>query len=469
MTVIHWFRSDLRLSDNPALAAAAAEGDVLPVYIVEPREENRWTVGAAKQWWLYHSLTALNASLGGNLRVLFGEPHDVLQPLVAAHDAQAIYCCRVFEPERIAEEAQLAQSLPVPFYSYNGSLLWEPEDIRKTDGTPYKVFTPFYRKGCLQATPPRPPLPMPTINTVPLAGEESQLDQLAINAPWTESLADTWLPNGIGEAAAQQRMMAFIGDGLQGYKGGRDHPAQQHTSRLAAHVSVGELSAHQLWHAVKQHAPDNQHADTFLSQLGWREFSYQLLTQHPTLPDANLQTKFDGMPWRDASEDLKRWQQGQTGIPMVDAGMRQLWQTGTMHNRLRMITASFLIKNLLIDWRHGERWFWDTLVDADLANNAAGWQWVAGSGADAAPYFRVFNPVLQGEKFDSAGEYVRRFVPELAALPERYLHAPWQAPSSVLQAAGITLGLHYPHPMVDLKQSRTDALTAWKMINGSEN
>ena len=344
----------------------------------------------------------------------------------------------------------------------------------KKDGTPYKVFTPYYRRGCLSSESPRKPLPEPPrlellttsesrgVDPLGLLPECGLVDQPAIR--WDQRLHRHRREHGlgIGEAAAAKRLQSFLHDGLSGYRDGRDFPARHHYSQLSAHLHFGEISPNQVWYAPVTEVDDD--LDCFHSELGWREFSNYLLYHFPTLPEDNFQAKFDPFPWQDDPDLRKRWQQGMSGIPMVDAGMRELWQTGFMHNRVRMITGSFLVKNLRQHWRHGEQWFWDCLVDADLASNAASWQWVAGSGADAAPYFRIFNPVTQAKRFDPDGEYIRRYVPELARLPNRWLFAPWEASEQVLYEAGVTLGRDYPRPMIDLKESREQAMSAWRML-----
>jgi deoxyribodipyrimidine photo-lyase len=351
--------------------------------------------------------------------------------------------------------------------SFNGSLLFEPQDVLKADGSPYKVFTPFYRKGCLgNARPPRIPLTAPILPSFDESPLGHELDELALTPSegWYEGIAEAWMP---GEAGALERLERFLDEGIRNYTEDRNRPDLGNVSRLSPHLHFGEISPHQVWHAansLKAMGGLENDIDHFLSELGWREFSYYLLYHWPALPLNNLQGKFDRFPWRDDPASLRRWQRGQTGYPIVDAGMRELWQTGYMHNRVRMIVGSFLVKNLLLHWHHGEAWFWDTLVDADLANNSASWQWIAGCGADAAPYFRIFNPVTQGRKFDPNGVYVRRFVPEIAALPDKFLHSPWEAPAPVLAEVGIELGSDYPRPMVDLKASRERALDAFRSI-----
>lgn len=453
---IHWFRQDLRLSDNPALCDAARQGEVLPLYILEDNND----MGAASRWWLHTSLEKLNESLKGNLVILKGDPLTVLKMLIKEHNINEVYWNRCYEPWRIERDKGIKEELKV-CKSFNGSLLWEPWEIKNKEGEPYKVFTPFYRKGCLAAHPPRDPLSAPHMKFIKKDGLRPSDLNLLPKIPWNKQLEPHW---DIGEQGAQKRLNLFLEDKINDYKEGRNFPAQDLTSRLSPHLHFGEISPNQVWYAAR-HAGDDQNIDCFCSELGWREFSYSLLYHHPTLPHQNLHSKFDTFPWRVSPADLKAWQKGQTGIPIVDAGMRELWQTGYMHNRVRMIVASFLIKNLLIDWRLGEAWFWDCLVDADLPNNSASWQWVAGSGADAAPYFRIFNPVTQGQKFDPEGTYTKKYVPELERIPLKYLFNPWEAPEKDLLKAGVTLGSNYPKPLVDLAASRIRALLAFKSLS----
>ena len=474
---IHWFRQDLRLSDNPALCAAAAAGAVVPIYILDDETAGQDRMGSASRWWLHHSLAALNLALDGKLLFFRGDAATILANLVTQIEAGGVYWNRCYEPWRITRDTALKKrlgDLGVTVESHNGSLLWEPWDIAKQDGTPYRVFTPFYRRGCLSATPPRQPLGPPAsldiwqVDGKALTGA-SDLDGLGLllRHAWQDNIARHWTP---GETSAQARLDDFVQNGLAGYKEGRNFPAKQNVSRLSPHLHFGEISTNQAWYAVRDVADSGRlesDADNFLSELGWREFSHSLLYQFPELPRANLQAKFDGFPWADNPDHLAKWQRGQTGYPIVDAAMRELWQTGYMHNRLRMVVGSFLVKNLRLHWHHGEAWFWDCLVDADLANNSASWQWIAGCGADAAPYFRVFNPVTQGQKFDPDGTFTRRFVPELAKLPVKYLFNPWEAPAQILADAGVVLGENYPRPIVDVKQSREAALAAFASLRNS--
>ena len=465
-TVIYWFRQDLRLTDNPALIQACQNAQVVPIFIFDDVNAGEYQHGSASRWWLHHSLLALNTRLQQNLQIYRGDPLQIIPELCQHYQTGEVFWNRCYELWRVKRDTQLKndlKTLNIKVHSNNGSLLWEPWQVLKSDGTPYKVFTPFYRKGCLNAEPPRSPLPEPqSPHWVKRSEKSLTIEDLSLlpNIPWYRSFEAHW---SIGEQAAERQLEQFLQHGMSNYKEGRNFPAQNHVSRLAPYLHFGEISPHQIWSAVQQLAPDNN-TDHFCSELGWREFSYSLLYHNPDLPVKNLQDKFDAFPWSDNAEQLKHWQQGQTGIPIVDAGMRELWQTGYMHNRVRMIVGSFLVKNLLLDWRQGERWFWDCLLDADLANNSASWQWIAGCGADAAPYFRIFNPVTQGQKFDVTGVYTRRFVPELARLPDQYLFNPWEAPKAVLQAAGVHLGQNYPEPQVDLKMSRERALAAFAQL-----
>jgi deoxyribodipyrimidine photo-lyase len=464
--VIHWFRQDLRLRDNPALVQAVKAGNVLPVYILDDENAKEYKMGGASRFWLHHSLKALDISLGGKLAVYVGDPMVILPQIIKRHQVKSVFWNRCYEPWRIARDGQIKEkllALSVEAKSCNGSLLWEPWDALKKDGTPYRVFTPFYRNGCLSAKAPRSPIPAPSnMALIDDSKYSLAIDDMHLlpSIGWDEQLEPHWQ---IGENGAQKQLNRFLDEGLINYKDGRNFPAKPYISKLSAYLHFGEISPNQVWHAIRMRG-DDKNIDHFCSELGWREFSHSLLYHFPDLPKKNLQSKFDIFPWRDDQPALKRWQQGMTGYPIVDAGMRELWQTGIMHNRVRMIVGSFLVKNLLLHWHHGERWFWDCLVDADLANNSAGWQWIAGCGADAAPYFRVFNPVTQGHKFDQDGEYTKHFVPELKNLPTKYLFSPWEAPQHILDEAGIVLGRDYPKPIVGIKPSRERALAAFSSL-----
>ena len=463
---VHWFRQDLRVSDNPALAKAAEHKRVLPIYILDSRNAGQHLMGEASRWWLHYSLNSLNVSLDGNLSVYQGDPLDILKTIMTCYAVEAVYWNRCYEPWSIDRDVRIKEYLKtngVAVETRNGTLLWEPWTIKKEDGNPYKVFSPFYRKGCLQGDPPREPLSI-TANVQYQYDKHNSLSiqqlKLLPEIRWDKQLESHW---DIGEAGAAKRFQSFLESGIKNYKDGRNFPSKAYVSRLSPHLHFGEISPNQLWYQVRSLA-NNEHVDHFCSELGWREFSYCLLYYNQSMPTKNLHSKFDNFPWVDDPVFLEAWQKGHTGIPMVDAGMRELWQTGYMHGRVRMIAGSFLVKNLRLHWTHGERWFWNTLVDADLANNSASWQWIAGCGADAAPYFRIFNPVTQGKKFDPEGEYVRYFLPELASLPNKYLFNPWQAPKHILKEADIELGMNYPQPIVDLMESRKVALQSFQLL-----
>ena len=462
---IHWFRQDLRLADNPALTKATENDTVIPIYILDDDNAGNYSMGSASRFWLHHSLKALDASLNNSLSVYNGNPQRILDDIIKRFDVKAVYWNRCYEPWRISRDTCIKENLKkqgIKVCTSNSSLLWEPWNVTKDDGTPYKVFTPFYRKGCLNNENPRTPLSKPEYIKYICDQNHVGIDSLELlpKVTWNKQLEPYW---DIGEEGAVRQFKDFIDKGISFYKEGRNIPAKPYVSRLSPHLHFGEVSPNQLWYGIKNISND-KHVEHFCSELGWREFSYSQLYYNPELPRKNLQSKFDAFPWKENTNHLHAWQRGKTGIPMVDAGMRQLWQTGYMHNRARMIVGSFLVKNLRLDWRHGERWFWDTLVDADLANNSASWQWIAGCGADAAPYFRIFNPITQGHKFDPDGKYVRQYIPEIAALPNKYLFSPWEASETILKQAGIELGSTYPRPIVDLKKSRELALTAFKSL-----
>lgn len=460
--VIVWFRNDLRLSDNPALVKAVHTGNILPIYIYDDANSKEAQPGSASRVWLHHSLKSLNKSLDGRLAFFKGDPLDLIPKLVAQYHISHVFWNRQYEPWAIARDTLVKKCLKeseVNVESHNGSLLWEPWNINKADGTPYRVFTPFYRKGCLNSTEPRRPIPEPKNIKYIEHQERNALDEIGLlpQTPWHKSLLSHWQ---VGEKGAQKRLQNFIDNGISRYKEGRNFPSKPYVSYISPHLHFGEISPNQAWHKARD-LPIDSNVDHFCSELGWREFSHNLLFHNPDLPQKNLQTKFDNFPWSTDRKLLKAWQRGLTGVPFVDAGMRQLWTTGTMHNRVRMVVGSFLVKNLLLDWRHGERWFWDCLFDADLANNSAGWQWVAGCGADAAPYFRIFNPVTQGQKFDGAGTFIRQYIPEISNLPDKYLCNPWEAPNEILNEANVELGVTYPKPIIDLSSSRSLALEAF--------
>jgi len=462
---IHWFRQDLRISDNPALTSATQLGEVFPVYIFDTVNSGEYPMGAVQKIWLHYSLKALNKALGGRLLVYSGDPLKILSELITEYQIDKVFWNRCYEPWQIARDKKIKAELnkkDKEVLSFNGSLLWEPWEILKKDGSPYKVFTPFFRRGCLSAKEPRLPISTPanlSFNDSIITGLKIDELNLVPDEPWVKKIIQKWQ---IGEDFAQEKVTEFVKNGLKDYKDGRNFPSKTNVSRLSPHLHWGEVSPNQVWYQAIESDPElSRNTDHFLSELGWREFSNSLLYFFPNMPKKNLQPRFDNFDWIEDCKLLKAWQSGATGFPIVDAGMRELWDTGYMHNRVRMIVGSFLVKNLRIHWHNGAAWFWDCLVDADLANNSAGWQWIAGCGADAAPYFRVFNPILQGEKFDKEGHYTRTYVPELTNLPNKYLHAPWMAPELILEQADIKLGKTYPKPVIDLKLSRDRALAAF--------
>lgn len=460
VTVV-WFRDDLRVSDNPALAEAVRRGDdVVACYVQDEVTEGIRPLGGASKWWLHHSLTALGRTLeelGIHLVLRRGAVAEVLPRLVAEASADAVHWNRRYGLAERNADAALKTSFTdegIDATSYQANLMYEPWEITTGSGGPYKVFTPFWR-ACLTSHTPREPYPAPESLSGPrLESEDLGTWGLLPTAPdWAQGLRDTWTP---GEAGAHERLDDFLDGAAAGYKDKRNLPSQTGTSMLSPHLRFGEISPFEVWHAAQNHKDSSTAEDirVFGSELGWREFSWQLLYFNPELATRNYRPEFDAFTWEESTQnELRAWQRGRTGYPMVDAGMRQMWEIGWMHNRVRMATASFLIKNLMIDWRVGERWFWDCLVDADAASNAASWQWVAGSGADASPYFRIFNPVLQSKKFDRNGAYLVRFVPELAEAEN--VHEPWKG-----SAPG------YPEPIVDLKESRQRALSAYKALSG---
>ena len=469
--IIVWFRQDLRIADNPALWQACESGKIIPVYILDDQSAGDWSMGGASRWWLHHALESLDKSLQNKLNIFKGDPLECLRHLAEVTEAKAVYWNRCYEPWRLERDMQLKtdlKSLGLEVKSFNGSLLWEPWEIVKKDQTPYKVFTPYYRRGCLGHIPPRKPLSKPNNLNIPNKSECSltvNCLKLLPQINWDSTMREVWT---IDEQAADSLLDNFLVQGIGDYREGRNFPSKAHVSRLSPYLHFGLISPNSAWYRAKQQGPisaDEDNIGVFLSELGWREFSYYLLYHFPQLPDTNLQSKFDRFGWASNSgEALTAWQQGQTGYPLIDAGMRELYSTGYMHNRVRMVVGSFLVKNLLIHWHEGAKWFWDCLVDADLASNSASWQWVGGCGADAAPFFRIFNPITQSEKFDKQGDYIRKFIPELADMPSKYIHAPWLAPSEILDAANVELGRNYPMPIVDVKQSRELALEEFKRI-----
>lgn len=477
MTAVVWFRQDLRLSDNPALSHAIQSGDnIIPLYIHAPEDAEPWEPGGASRSWLHYSLAALEGDcerLGSRLIIRRGPVSAALLDICREVSASTVYWNRLYEPALSARDSGIEAFMRqrgISVKTFNAALLYEPREVTKTTGEPYRVFTPFWKairkKGVLKQIHPRP-------TALPSVGKDLKSLSLAAlellpKIPWDRGFYDVWTP---GEAGAQHALSQFLSERVEHYRTGRDHPGSDLTSRLSPHLHFGEISPRQVAMAIEEcrtrrdvpNMEDNTEA--FVRELAWREFAYHLLVHFPYTAEEPLNPRFAEFPWAsDPKPLLAAWQRGLTGYPMVDAGMRELWATGWMHNRVRMLTASFLTKNLRVWWLEGAKWFWDTLVDADLASNSFGWQWTAGCGADAAPYFRVFNPVLQGERFDPEGRYVRRWIPELSRLPAAFVHQPWRVPENLLADFGVKLGENYPRPIVDLSESRKAALAAYQSI-----
>lgn len=476
--ILVWFRRDLRLSDHAALSEAVASGrPVVPVFVFDEAAAGAWTLGGASRWWLHHSLAAhaqAISEIGGRLVLRRGKTAEALLDLVEETGADAVFCSRGYEPWASALEREVRDELAskaVNLKRFAGQLLHDPDRLLTKAETPFKVYTPFWRQlashdgfGRPRSAPARIPLP----KRVPKSDRLDDWGLLPTRPDWAGGLRAAWTP---GETAAKKRLSQFLSDAVQRYASARDRPDVAGTSRLSPHLAFGEISVRQCWWAATSRSGKSGRGEkgieTFLKELAWREFSAHLLHHWPLFPDEPFREEFAAFPWRPDKTLLRAWQRGKTGYPIVDAGMRELWTTGYMHNRVRMITASFLIKHLLQPWQDGEAWFWDTLVDADLASNAANWQWVAGSGADAAPYFRIFNPIKQGETFDPEGHYVRRWVPELGKLPAAVIHAPWRASEDVLAVAGVEIGHTYPAPLVDHSEARARALDALEMLKSN--
>ncbi len=471
MTNIVWLRHELRVSDNPALHCASQENaPVLPVYIWQPDAAEPFMPGSASRWWLHHSLTALAerlTALGSPLLLRTGAPETVLPQLARSCKANTVFWSRAYDPAGREEDDRVIEALQadtVRFRTFAASNHFiTPDTLLNTSDAPYKVFTPFWKRAVTM--PVSAPLPVPTRLNPPVKAPDG-VSVSALNLlpkhDWTAGLRRQWTP---GETGAQTRLQHFLDHDLENYGDARDYPERPGVSRLSPHLHFGEISPRTLHDAIN-HASDGytqkKHmAGVFLRQIYWREFGMYLLYHFPAMTDTPMRPEFTRFPWRNDKRQLRLWQQGLTGYPLVDAGMRELWHTGWMHNRVRMVAASFLVKHLLLPWQAGAAWFWDTLVDADIANNTLGWQWVSGCGPDAAPYFRIFNPVTQGRRYDGNGAYVRRWIPELSRLDDKHLHAPWQAPEEVLRAAGIVLGEAYPLPIVEHKAARQRALDAF--------
>ena len=463
---ILWFRKDLRLMDNPALVEANLNAEIIPIFILDDTNPEENKMGAASRVWLYHSLKSLNISMQKKINFYSGDPVKIISELINNYNINGVYWNRCYEPWEIRRDKKIKDLLKikkVKAKSFNGSLIREPWEVLKEDQTPYKVFTALYKKAYLNSDIKVEVINEPTkINYSTKIFSSNTLDTLKLlpNLSWADNIIKYWQ---VGEKNAYLKMTEFFKKGIDDYKEGRNFPFKKNVSRLSPHIHFGEISPKQLWVKAKS-ISSNKNTEHFVSEICWREFSYYLLYHFPNLPKDNLQKKFNNFPWKDNNYYFDSWKKGKTGYPIIDAGMRELYETGYMHNRVRMIVASFLVKNLLIHWHKGERWFWDCLFDADLANNSASWQWVAGSGADAAPYFRIFNPVTQGVKFDVDGQYTKQYVPELKDMPNKYLFSPWEAPDDVLNKANVVLGGNYPKPIIDIKESREKALYSFSLI-----
>jgi deoxyribodipyrimidine photo-lyase len=469
-STIVWFRQDLRIEDNAALNAAIERNEkVLPLFIWSPEDEGSWSLGEASKWWLHHSLIELQkelADLGLFLIIRKGNSLGVIQSLISETGADTVYWNRRYEPYALKNDAKILDVLhkqKVTVQSFPGNLLYEPWTILNKQNKPYKVFTPYWHASQKASSPTLPLtisksvnqkviLPTKTVNALNLLSKKIAERQFQ----------NYWIP---GTKQAKKVLNSFIKNHLTNYRKDRDRPDLFEVSHLSPYLHFGEITPRMIWHALR----DSKEAEVFKRQLVWREFAYQLLYHFPATSDHPLRDEFVHFPWKQDSQSLESWKKGLTGFPIVDAGMRQLWTTGWMHNRVRLIVGSFLVKDLLLPWQEGARWFWETLVDADLANNTLGWQWVAGCGADAAPYFRIFNPVLQGKKFDPYGDYVRRWIPELVNASNNWIHSPWKASLDELRKAGIELGRNYPMPIVDHEKAREQALEAFAYIRKIDN
>ena len=464
---ILWFRKDLRLDDNPALIEAAKHKRIIPLFIFDRNLEEYSKIGEASHWWLEKSLISLNKDLNQKFNILEGDSLEIITNIIKEEKIKHVYWNRCYEPDRIAADTFLKKEirkLNVFAESFNSSLLWEPWKIKNKSGNFYKVFTPFFKKGCLETDQPRIPLNKPKELIFLKLFKKDNIYQFKFQSnkdKWYSKFEKIW---NVSETAAKNTFNNFLENGANDYNEGRNFPNKNSVSKISAYLHWGQISPFRVWHEAKNKM-FGSHKETFLSELGWREFSYHLLYHFPKINKQNLKEQFNKLDWNVNDELLLKWKKGKTGFPIVDAGMRELWETGYMHNRLRMITASFLVKNLLIHWKEGEKWFWDCLLDADLANNSASWQWVAGTGSDAAPFFRIFNPITQGQKFDKDALYIRKYLPEIAKLPNKFIFTPWLADKEVLKEANVTLGVNYPYPIIDYTSSRKKALDAFKKIS----
>ena len=463
---IIWFRNDLRITDNAVINHCLKnKRKVLPVYIYDPST----SLGSASKWWLKRSLISLNNSLKGNLIVIEGVPSKILLDLVNKNGIKEILWNERYSKDDISQDNEIINIIKnheVNCITFHSCLLKNPQNTLKKDATPFKVYTPFYKQQYQGMT-----YELFNYNTEEIdyidCDDKKQISKIldvAIRTEkWHEKLLDKWSP---GEAGAQEKLKIFLSNGINGYSEGRNRPDKQHTSMLSPHIRFGEISIREIAKSIEN--INSEDAEIFYKELVWREFSYHLLYHFPHLVDTNLQKKFNNFKWLDNQNHLKLWQKGMTGYPIIDAGMRQLYETGYMHNRVRMIVGSFLVKNLMTHWKYGQEWFWDTLVDADIASNSASWQWVAGTGADAAPYFRIFNPVTQSKKFDPNGDYIKKYVRELKDIPSNIIHMPSDYDAETLKNYGLILGEDYPSPIVDLSITRDRALSAFKELSSEK-
>lgn len=470
--VIVWFRRDLRLIDNPALCAALKSGaTVIPLFIWSYENEGEWPLGGAAKWWLHSSLYKLNLELkkiGSRLILRAGDPLVVLKKLLKETGAKEIYFSRRYEPHALKYDTKIIQDLQkmrIQAKTYDASLLFEPWDLSTPKKTPYQAFAPFWKK--IQNK--EPPLPLQAPKQMPIVAlniESVPLAKLRLEpfVNWTTGLKSRWQP---GEEGACNRLYYFIENHLNHYAKDRDRPDKDAGSCLSAHLHFGEISPRHIWHAVTKWMPTQvdpkiiESCWTFLAQLGWREFAYHVLHHFPSTPSFPFNHNFNAFPWKENEDHFAAWKAGKTGYPIIDAAMRELWITGWMHGRTRLIVSSFLTKDLLIPWQHGARWFWDTLVDADLASNILNWQSVAGCGPETPPYTQFINPTVQGEKFDPDGTYIKRWLPELSKLGHNHIHRPWTASPIDLELAGVELGVNYPHPIIEHEKAKKRALTAY--------
>ncbi len=467
---IHWFRQDLRLINNPSIEALSKQVDkIIPIFIFDPKQR----MGSVSKCWLEKSLESLSdaiAKRNGKLNIFVGNPFDVIRSLILENNINSFHWNRLYDPYSIKRDKKIKSELilnDINCETFNGFLLNEPWNIKNKSGTFFKVFTPYWR-FCDEITKNKnfnkQIHKLNFLNTI--LNNSKKIKHLNLTNKkmnWINKIHNNWLP---GESNAQVQLRDFIVNKADSYSIARDRPDQNLTSKMSPYLHFGEISPMQIYTEVSSSKKISiQNKSKYLAEIGWRDFSYNLLYHYPDMTKNPIQSKFNNFPWLKDNKNLKKWQKGFTGIPIVDAGMRQLYETGWMHNRVRMIVGSFLTKNLLLHWKHGEEWFFDTLVDADIGSNTAGWQWISGCGADASPYFRIFNPILQGQKFDPNGEYVKKYIPELNKVPNKYIHNPWEMSKDNQLSCGCTIGRDYPEPIVDLKKTRNRALSAFKTIS----